>query len=164
MLFCGKQINNCIHQKTIVSSENKKKHIAHNVNGDAVYQYRVDGDLITDTIQSRCDFLLENESKKYAYLIELKGSNLDHAVEQIENTITFYSKELNGYTVLPRIVCRSNTHKMRSSKVQKFCKKYYQKYVIKDVLIEEDITNIQIRPNVEHYNCHAPYKLDNLIK
>ena len=139
MLFCGKQINSDSHQKIIVSSEHSKKHIAHNVHHSAVYQYRVDGDLIADSTRLRCDFLLENEDTKHAYLIELKGSNLDHAVEQIENTIKFFSHKLNGYTILPRIVCHSNTHKTHSSKVRKFCKEHYRKYVIQDVSIEEDI-------------------------
>ncbi len=138
MLFPERQINKDEFQKTIVSAEHSKKHIAHNVHQCYVYQYRVDGDLIAGSTQSRCDFLLENEDTKQAYFIELKGSNLGHAVEQIENTIKLFSTKVKGYSIFPRIVCHSNTHNVRDSSVLKF-RKQYPNCIIRDIFIEEDI-------------------------
>ena len=100
----------------------------------------MDGDLITDKDQLRCDFLLENEDVKRAYFIELKGSDLGHAVEQVENTIRYFSHIISGYAVLPRIVCHSNTHKMQLSEVLKF-RKMYPSCIIRDNFIEEDISD-----------------------
>lgn len=42
-------------------------------------KYQLDGDLIKQT--KCCDFLLINDTRKKAYLIELKGGNVDEAVE-----------------------------------------------------------------------------------
>lgn len=138
MLFCKRQINGDKFQKTFVSSEHTKRHIAHNLNHNSIYQYRVDGDLITHEKQLRCDFLLENEDTKRVYFIELKGSDLIHAVEQVENTIRLFSQIIEGYAVLPRIVCRSNTHNLQLSKVLKF-RQAYPSSLIQNNVIEENI-------------------------
>ena len=49
-------------------------------------KYRVDGCLINDE-RPKCDYLLLNCSKKKSYFIELKGSDLIKAVEQINSSI-----------------------------------------------------------------------------
>lgn len=113
--------------KTIVCSEKKKRYVAHNNNNHNVYQYQIDGDIISSTdTRNRCDYLLEDETTKCAYLIELKGRHLLHALEQIESTINdYYSLFKNQeYTILPRIVYGSNTHGIRSHEYIKFKSKY----------------------------------------
>lgn len=75
-----------IKQKIIVSKDkgNPQKHIANNINEDEVYQYKVDGTIIQEGL--RCDYLVWNERKKHIYYIELKGSDLEHALEQLDAT------------------------------------------------------------------------------
>ncbi|MDE6963811.1 MAG: hypothetical protein K2P30_09305, partial [Lachnospiraceae bacterium] len=64
--------------------------------------YKIDGTVIKTG--NRCDYLLMNEQKRTAYLIELKGSDLVKAAEQLESTEKFLKKELSGYELQYRIV------------------------------------------------------------
>ena len=124
MLFQNKSLCE-INQRIIVSKENNKVHTAINSERCNVFQYKIDGDIIPSTSpEVRCDYLVENETKQTAYLIELKGTDLIHAVEQIEATIKKFCIELRSYQIKPRIVYRSNTHGVHQSKVQKFKMKY----------------------------------------
>lgn len=137
MLFQGKSKCN-VQQSIIVSAENRVKHIAHNKDRDNVFQYKIDGDVIPSTSPGlRCDYLLENETKSKVYLIELKGTDVSHAVDQIEATINRYREALKAYTIMPRIVYRGNTHSVNSSKVVGFKRKY--SCIIKTDVIEESI-------------------------
>lgn len=75
-----------LNQRIIVSKDkkNSQKHIAYNNDRDEVYQYNVDGNIIREGI--RCDFLLMNKTKQHIYYIELKGSDIVHALAQIDAT------------------------------------------------------------------------------
>ena len=109
------------HQKNIVSRDygTKRKHTAVNPNGICyVTQYNIDGVVIRTG--KRCDFLVINEDKKDAYLIELKGSDVEKAAEQLVETEKALSKELRSYTKHYRIVCtRCRTHAINSTKYKK---------------------------------------------
>ncbi len=132
MLFPDKSICK-IKQKRIVSKENQKVHTAVNVDDCDVFQYKIDGDIISSSSSEiRCDYLVENGTRLTAYLIELKGTDLPHAVEQIEATIKKYRTELASYEIKPRIIYRTNTHAVRHLAVQKFKMKY------KDCVIRTD--------------------------
>lgn len=74
------------NQKIIVSKDkrNPQKHIALNNDLNDVYHYKIDGGVITFGL--RCDYLLWNETKHHIYFIELKGSDIKHALDQIEET------------------------------------------------------------------------------
>lgn len=110
---------------TIVCEENKMKYTAHNINLAVVYRYRIDGDVITDREYKRCDYLVENETAKGAYFVELKGVNIKDAFAQIESTIRFFSDRLVGYNIHSRIVCsRITTHSVNNSEyrsLKKLC-------------------------------------------
>ena len=128
-----------VKQKIIVCEENRQKYIANNVNNNRVFKYNIDGDILpSGSSQLRCDFLVENETKKNAYLIELKGKNVEHAIDQINATVRCFKAQLCGYTVFPRIVYRRNTHGVRSSKANAFRIKY-PKSRIETNVIEENI-------------------------
>lgn len=139
MIF-SKELSRCDErQRVIVSAENKRKHIAHNNDNSQVFQFRIDGD-IEDSGSSdrRCDYVIENETKKTLYPIELKGHNIVHAVEQINDTIQKYSSLFSGYKLLPRIVCsKASTHNIQTSTVLSFKRKYST--IIKENIIDEDI-------------------------
>ena len=64
----------------IISEENGRKHIGENPTGYQVTHYRVDGVIFVN--ETACDYILinEDESKKIAYLIELKGCRVYKAV------------------------------------------------------------------------------------
>lgn len=64
-------------QKIIVSKDSgtARIHRAVNIDGDYVRHYKIDGNVISDKTVKKCDFLLLNDSKKDAYLIEVKGTD-----------------------------------------------------------------------------------------
>ena len=127
-------------QKVIVSAENRRKHIAFNNESCKVFQYRIDGEIEpSGTSDLRCDYIIENETKKTLYPVELKGRDVVHAVEQISATIKKYSSMFSNYTVFPRIVCSHvTTHTIETSKVVSF-RRRYPKLIIKENVIEETI-------------------------
>ena len=90
-------------QKRIVSREKKKEHIAINNNNCLVRQFRVDGYIITDNIK-KCDYLLLNDDICTAYFIELKGTDIRGAIEQIEKTVEILKKDLVNYDKKLRII------------------------------------------------------------
>nr|WP_314954570.1 hypothetical protein [uncultured Aggregatibacter sp.] len=85
----------------------------HNSNEMCVIEVFVDGGLITSE-QSKCDFFLYVSDPSYKecreHYIELKGTDLEHAIKQISETIQFvvtnYNSTLNtsrkGYVVCNR--------------------------------------------------------------
>ena len=96
-------------QSVIVSKDerNPQKHIARNSDAARVRHYKIDGDVCPKGEQPRkCDFLLLNDDKKHAYLIELKGSIADwkDAKEQTESTKMLLRSSLKGYTCFYRFV------------------------------------------------------------
>lgn len=127
------------NQAIVVSrdSGNQREHRA--INPEKQFDlrhYKLDGDLFKQT--KCCDFLLVNDSKCNAYLIELKGGNIDDAIEQLEAGEQKCKNELSGYTFLYRIVCsRAKTHKMKSLKIRKFQEKCGKRLIIKENILEE---------------------------
>ena len=127
-------------EATIVSKDRKSavKHIAHNREASDVSHYRIDGEVIKEGI--RCDYLLLNETKKDAYFIELKGSDISHALEQLDETAKKLSSELAGYTLYFRIVAnRINTQAIRDTKYHRYQKKWQGRLQKKTTCMEEDI-------------------------
>ena len=109
-------------QKIIVSRDErvKREHRATNSHGKyEVRQYKLDGELVKN--KKCCDFLLLNDSLKKAYFIELKGSNIDEAIPQLESAEVMFRAELSGYIILYRIVCsKVRAHKVNSNNFRKF--------------------------------------------
>lgn len=100
----------------IVSKDrgNPQYHKANNITKAHVTHYKVDG--IVMKAGSRCDYLLLNEDMKIAYFIELKGSDLVKAAEQLEATEQFLHQSLSGYQSQYRIIAnKCKTQEIRSS-------------------------------------------------
>jgi hypothetical protein len=97
--------------------------IYYNNSLDALTKYRIDGCLISDN-GAKCDYLLLNCKKKKSYFIELKGSDLLRAVEQIDRSIDILLEHLNEFSIEGRIVLtRVNTIDLRNSKYLKLEKR-----------------------------------------
>lgn len=89
---------------------------------------------------TRCDYLLMNETKKVAYLIELKGSDLVKAAEQLENTEKMLRQELFGYSLRYRIVAnKCKTQEIRSSAYRKYQMLWKGRLLQKTGFIKENI-------------------------
>lgn len=122
MPLCG-YASRCEERQAIIVSKDygtKREHRAINVNRSNVSQYKIDGDVVRDqTI--RCDFLVMNEDKRDAYLIELKGSDIEHAINQLETTAARFKSELRAYKIKYRIVCSyARTQALKSNTYKKF--------------------------------------------
>ena len=92
----------CDKKQAIVVSQDKKSknaccHIARNTDACNVAQFQLDGDIFQGH-EVRCDFLVLNQDKKNAYFIELKGSNIMHAKQQVESSANLLRDDLTGYS------------------------------------------------------------------
>ena len=108
-----------------VSSENGCKHIGRNDSRHSIRQFKIDGEVISKNSEAaRCDYLLLNDDAKRAYYIELKGSDLEKAIQQIESTVQIFQTSLPGYTTYRRIIYFSGTTDIRGSAVQRWKAKH----------------------------------------
>ncbi|WP_159916643.1 hypothetical protein [Flavobacterium urumqiense] len=91
---------------------------------------RVDGCEINDN-SIRCDFMLI--AKEIEFYIELKGQDLEHALEQIKSTINRLSLNIKKGNKISYIICTRSP--MSSSEIQNhkldFRKKFNSKLEIK---------------------------------
>ena len=130
----------CGKNQSIIVSKDKGNQVQHRaINPEKIYDvrhYKLDGDLVKQ--EKCCDFLLINDTRRKAYLIELKGGNIDEAVSQLEAGEKKCRNELQGYTFLYRIVCsKAKTHNIRSPKYRKFKEKCGSKLKSKEIVLEE---------------------------
>lgn len=94
-----------------------------NQSADHLAKYRVDGGLISDN-GAKCDFLLLNCEKKQSYFIELKGSDLIRAIEQIDRSIDILKNKLCDFAFFARIVVsRVNTTDLKNMELLRLEKK-----------------------------------------
>lgn len=117
---------------------NQQYHRANNRDKNYVTHYKIDGVVIK--AGNKCDFLLMNEEKKMAYLIELKGSDLVEAAEQLEATEIALKQELFGYRIQYRIVAnKCKTQEIYSSAYRKYQLRWKGRLIQKTGCIEENI-------------------------
>lgn len=108
--------------RQFVSCENHCKHIGDNPNGKYVRQIKVDGDVFPPGKEpKRCDYLLLNDTDKISYYIELKGSDIRTAIEQIDSTVSLIAPTIADYN---EICYRIILHKVRPHQI-------HDNYVIK---------------------------------
>lgn len=114
------------NRKIINIEENARKFVGINNAQKLFALYQVDGCIMVDG--QRCDFLLLNCSELIAYLIELKGSDLIHAIRQITNTLSHLSDNLGDFQkVNARIVLtKVNAPDLKSSDLIKLERKIRQ--------------------------------------
>lgn len=119
-------------QKIIVSRDDNEKsigkkceHRANNKNNSLVRQYKVDGSIFIDG--KKCDFLVLNDEKQNAYLIELKRSRILEAIEQLKSTYERIKLSLPEYQFFFRIShAETNTHTIKNQKIIRWREKYGQ--------------------------------------
>lgn len=109
-------------QATVVSRDKGAQRVHRAENPQRKFDlrhYKLDGALIQQT--TCCDFLLVNDSRAKAYLIELKGGNIDEAVDQLKAGENICKPDLQDYVFYYRIICsKAKTHKIQNTKFRKF--------------------------------------------
>jgi len=124
--------NDCaenIKHKEITFKENKSKFTIYNPNEKEVLKVTIDGCVIKDTKGNnvkKCDYLAIDTNENNAHFIELKGKDIDTAIEQLINTIKIItSKEKNylekDFKKIFTYVCSSNVP--QGTNTQKITKK-----------------------------------------
>lgn len=83
----------CFSDSTVAKEKGKEFRLE-NKSKRTVCQVRVDGCLIDDKRTKRCDFLFKVCETEIHYLVELKGADVNKAVEQIVHTFEFINKKL----------------------------------------------------------------------
>ncbi len=124
----------------IISRDQRNTQYHKGINSRNAYvtHYKIDGNVIKSG--SRCDYLLINEDTLTAYLIELKGSDLVKAAEQIEATESTLAKELSVYRLQYRIVAnKCKTQEIHSSAYRKYQLRWKGRLIQKTGCIEEKI-------------------------
>ena len=132
--YCDKQ------QKEIHSKEKNSEHIALNKDSDNVRQIKIDGDVFpkNNTNERRVDYLVIDETKKSAYLIELKGSHVNSALCQVEYSDKNLRNALQGHKIYWRVICSSRTANLKTNDIKIFLKKNPQ-LVLKRNTLKENI-------------------------
>lgn len=129
------------NQKIIVSRYKGSQRIHRAINPGQKYsvrQYKLDGDIFQN--QKCCDFLVLNDTNKNAYLVELKGGNIDHAVPQLEAGEKLCRPMLAGYQFFYRIVCsKVRTHDVQKNSFRKFKDKCGAKLDYNSSCLEETL-------------------------
>jgi hypothetical protein len=88
---------------SITDKGSKVKYVYENKSSDFLSKYKVDGGLISDD-GLKCDYLLLNCNRLRAYFIEIKGTDLIHAIEQIDRSIDLLKPAISKFAVFARIV------------------------------------------------------------
>jgi hypothetical protein len=125
----------------IVLQENKSKIAFLNPNQDKVLTVKVDGCVISDNETLRCDYALIPSNTIEIY-VELKGSDIPHAVKQIESTIRLLSQDPQKMKKLCFVV--STRVPKQSTNVQQlqiqFKRKFNASFRIKNIQDEYDLS------------------------
>lgn len=84
----------CFSNRTVAKEKGRKFSIK-NKSKKTVCKVRVDSCLLTEPNKKKCDFLFKVcETERY-FLVELKGTDVNYAVEQIESTFATLNSKLN---------------------------------------------------------------------
>ena len=106
-IFPADCVESCDCRSKIICEEKGRKYIAHNEQQKCIYKVKVDGGLIKDN--ARCDWAVAVVSKEGTleeiFLVELKGSDVDHAFDQITGTLSFMSTKYPAKKWFARVVC-----------------------------------------------------------
>jgi hypothetical protein len=124
---CGKETND----KIIVCEERGRRFIGQNDKGKPILKVEVDGCL--EFNGKKCDWLLIDINGNIAYFIELKGSDIKHALLQLGNTIKIISNPINN-DYIKKEFKKKNAYiiirhcPLNSPAIQKETKKFKKEY------------------------------------
>ena len=91
-------------RKICIAYENGKKYQLNNLSEITIRKIKIDKCLLQNVGEKRCDFLMDTEDMKRVFFIELKGGNLNKAVNQIYSTILYLKMEFMNYRIDARVV------------------------------------------------------------
>lgn len=122
----------CIEQETngnisLKDKKNKCKIVTTNSTKKLLKKVKVDGCL--PIVGKKCDFAIIDDLEKTAILFELKGSDINHAIKQIENSIKWFSAHTD-YLIRYCIIVHSGRHPKETASLSNKKEKLKNKYKI----------------------------------
>ena len=130
-------------RKNISISENRKKYLLHNDLSNYIAVFHVDGAMVQDNDKIKCDNLLIDATGMKAIFVELKGTDLAHALQQINQTIDMMRDDISDCTKYARIVTSNRTNVPNIRANPEYIKLYKKAEVkISANLIEEKISSL----------------------
>lgn len=132
---------------TCVCREHNMKYELKNEDRLCIKKLHIDNCLITGSNSTRCDYVVFVCSSKSCCLVELKGSNIDHACDQILNTTILINNILNKCNkIYARVVAsRMPTPNIRSShktKLDNFCRSHRGNLKIQVRTLQENASTL----------------------
>ena len=130
-------------RKNISISENRKKYLLHNDLRNNMAVFHVDGAMVQDKNTIKCDNLVLDTTGMKAIFVELKGTDLAHALQQINQTIDMMRDDISNCTKYARIVTSNRTNVPNIRANPEYIKLYKKADVkISANLIEEKISSL----------------------
>ncbi len=130
-------------RKNISISENRKKYLLHNDLRNNMAVFHVDGAMVQDKNTIKCDNLVLDTTGMKAIFVELKGTDLAHALQQINQTIDMMRDDISNYTKYARIVTSNRTNVPNIRANPEYIKLYKKANVkVSANLIEEKISSL----------------------
>jgi hypothetical protein len=127
----------------IVLQENRSKILFLNPCQENILVIKVDGCIVSDNETLRCDYALVPSNEVEIY-VELKGSDVLHAVKQIESTIGLLSDDSKNIKKLCFVV--STRVPKQTTSVQQlqtyFKKKFNASFRIKNIQAEYNLSTL----------------------
>lgn len=131
------------NRKNISISENRKKYLLHNDLSNYIAVFHVDGAMVRDNDKIKCDNLLIDATGMKAIFVELKGTDLAHALQQINQTIDMMRDDIPNCTKYARIVTSNRTNVPNIRANPEYIKLYKKANVkVSANLIEEKISSL----------------------
>lgn len=127
-----------VNKKQIVLSENKSRITFINKGQKDIEQVKVDGCAVKNGL--KCDYMLI-EDTEMEHFIELKGSDIDHAILQLIDTFKKLSKCAKSHNKCAYIIstrCPLTSTKIQNEKVR-FKKHYNSSLIIKNLVCEKEL-------------------------
>jgi len=127
-----------VEDPIIVLKEKNRQLRINNPKRQRIRRVRIDGCVITDGI--RCDYLIIGQNNT-EYFVELKGSDIEHAVKQIETTIKSIGAKVKGiqrYSIVVSSRCPLFTPRIQQIRVY-FKKKLNSDFIIKCTWCDIDL-------------------------
>ena len=130
-IFPNGVISNDNRRIFVLNGEHKRIWRAENPNGHIGVCLKIDGGLITSTNQNKCDGGLLLDDNRL-YLVEFKGRDYEHAVEQLKETKKYFKNNYSEYDfdfyarIVGKSFPKSSTARQKAIKVlgNNFGKKY----------------------------------------
>ncbi len=134
-----------VNKPKIEHTKNKNTFIANNMNKKTIYD--IDMDRNVDIKEARCDYLIIEPDCNSAHFVELKGSDINHAFEQLENSMAIIENPKNKYLAgkFNKKSCYVIIHRSPAvstkiqNKMNRFIKKLNSKLTVKTKQLEINI-------------------------